>query len=82
MKVNTGTERGRHAQVEAFVELCLDILQREKAETLRGISKMTKMHPTTIRRLKAGKFSTNIRFGTVQKLANAAGVKLYLGTEG
>lgn len=71
------TEKQKLKELEAFVALCfvsLDGYDDKEIANFAGRSHYT------IRRLRAGQYSLDIRYRTVEALGAAAGLKLVIGT--
>lgn len=66
------TERERLGQLRAFVDLCFASLD----DDLKEVANQTGLCVATLRRLKYGKLTLLVRFGTVQALGMAAGYRM------
>ena len=69
-------EKVRIEEVQAFVLSAFDVLINNKGYDLKEIANYTGLSLATVYRLNNGDCTDWVRFGTIQKLEKAAGLKL------
>jgi len=67
------SERQRISERKAFVEICFRLIE---ADSVRDVARQTNLSESTIRRLIKGKITRRTWLGTVEKLGEAAGIRL------
>lgn len=72
------TEKQKLRELEAFVALCFASLEGYDD---KEIANFTGRSHYTIRKLRIGQYSLDIRYRTVESLGAAAGLKLVIGTD-
>ena len=74
-------EDDRVEEIKGFLEFALSILKEERGLNDRDVSRVTGLCVGTLIRLRYGRVSSCVRFGTMQKLAKAAGVSIRMEKE-
>lgn len=69
----TMTRKQRLAELRAFVRICFTAINEPD---LKEVSNHTLLSVSTLKRIQTRKLSLNVRFGTIQALGLAAGLKL------
>ena len=59
--------------LKAMVRVCLYV---HEGITLRELAKKTRLSPSTLSRLRRGRYTTAIRYSTVRKLAVDVGLQI------
>ena len=64
--------------LQAFVRLCFLALNEED---LKEVANKTQLSLSTVRRLLFEECTINVRWGTIAKLGNAAGLRLHVSSD-
>ena len=71
-KVKGLTRAARLKDLNAFLGICFGLLD----EDLREVANLTRLHPSTIYRLRGGDATLGCRFGTIDAIGRAAGLAM------